>query len=103
MSSVIDSIKDIILHSLVKPCIARSKLEGEKLLSVFTLFLVLISFFGNVNASEVVFNSTGALKTFTVPSGVTAIDVKMWGAGGGGGGGGGGFSSGILGNTWRNT
>lgn len=49
---------------------------------------------------------TGANQTFTVPTGVTSVFIKAWGAGGGGpntsyyptqrGGGGGGFSSGTL-------
>lgn len=52
---------------------------------------------------------TGTNQTFTVPAGVTSIDVKLWGAGGGGtaqlhssgnpggqGGGAGGFASGTI-------
>ncbi|MDP9930170.1 putative repeat protein (TIGR01451 family) [Variovorax paradoxus] len=49
---------------------------------------------------------TGANQTFTVPTGVSSVFIKAWGAGGGGpntsyyttqrGGGGGGFSSGTL-------
>jgi len=35
------------------------------------------------------FNFTGSDQTFSVPSGVTSLQVKAWGAGGGGGGGGG--------------
>ncbi|MFB7909910.1 hypothetical protein ACFC1T_26085, partial [Kitasatospora sp. NPDC056076] len=54
------------------------------------------------------FTYTGSGQYFTVPSGVTRIDVKVWGAGGGGtwdtahqvstgcGGGGGGFSRGSI-------
>ncbi|MCA9513423.1 MAG: hypothetical protein KC635_00615, partial [Myxococcales bacterium] len=33
-----------------------------------------------------VFDSTAAVEKFTVPAGVTSLDVKLWGAGGGGGG-----------------
>jgi hypothetical protein len=48
------------------------------------------------------FTSTGAIQTFTVPAGVTSINVQMWGAGGGGGlgvsvvGGAGAYITGIL-------
>jgi len=34
----------------------------------------------------IVFNHTGALQTYTVPSGVTAINLRMWGGAGGGSG-----------------
>lgn len=50
----------------------------------------------------VVFSYTGANQSFTVPAGVTSLDVKAWGAGGGGGrvdsvvGGAGGFTRGRL-------
>jgi RHS repeat-associated protein len=40
---------------------------------------------GNVSTST--YTYTGSLQTWTVPSGVTQIDVKMWGGGGGGNGG----------------
>lgn len=47
------------------------------------------------------FTYTGTIQYFTVPTGVTNITVKMWGAGGGGGnrnqpGGGGGYTTGTL-------
>lgn len=58
------------------------------------------------NKTRVVFQYSGATATWTVPSGVSHIFVKMWGAGGGGGsyggwrqgstGGGGGYSEGVL-------
>jgi uncharacterized repeat protein (TIGR02543 family) len=51
-------------------------------------------------ATEVVFAATGADQTWTVPAGVTSIDIAMIGGGGGGGnqgnGGGGGSVSGVL-------
>jgi uncharacterized repeat protein (TIGR02543 family) len=51
-------------------------------------------------ATEVVFASTGADQTWTVPAGVTSLDIAMIGGGGGGGregnGGGGGAVSGVL-------
>jgi len=53
-----------------------------------------------------IFSYTGSVATFTVPSGITSIGAKVWGAGGGGGtpqdwgfgsdGGGGGFASGEI-------
>jgi hypothetical protein len=53
-----------------------------------------------------IFSYTGSVATFTVPSGITSIDCKVWGAGGGGGrpggwgqgsdGGSGGFASGTI-------
>jgi hypothetical protein len=56
--------------------------------------------------TKATYSCTGAQQTFVVPSGVTAIYVKMWGAGGGGGvsggwgygsdGGGGGCSIGLI-------
>lgn len=56
--------------------------------------------------TRVVFQFTGANQTWTIPSGVSFVFVKMWGAGGGGGsyggwrqgstGGAGGYSEGIL-------
>jgi len=59
-----------------------------------------------VGKSKVSFGYTGSGQSWTVPSGVTSIYVKMWGAGGGGGahsgwsygapGGGGGHSRGII-------
>src|SRR5580704_16977637 len=52
------------------------------------------------------FTYSGADQTFTVPSGVTSLDVRLWGAGGGGidpayftnqyGGGGGGYTTGTV-------
>lgn len=52
------------------------------------------------------YNYTGANQTYTVPTGITSINVKAWGAGGGGvdflyyplqgGGGGGGYATGTI-------
>lgn len=50
------------------------------------------------------FSYSGSMQSFTVPAGVTSMDVRLWGAGGGGNawqnpavsGGGGGFTSGKL-------
>ena len=52
-------------------------------------------------SNEKTFTFTGSDQTFTVPSGVTNLSVKIWGAGGGGGrdshkGGAGGYTSGNL-------
>ena len=56
-----------------------------------------------VSSDTIAFNYTGTDQTFTVPSGVTSINVLAWGAGGGKGGysssyagGSGGFSSGTI-------
>jgi uncharacterized repeat protein (TIGR01451 family) len=59
---------------------------------------------GFTNCAE--FTYSGADQTFTVPSGVTSLDVRMWGAGGGGidpayftnqySGGGGGYTTGTV-------
>ena len=57
-----------------------------------------------VSPSVQSFAYTGSNQTFTVPSGITTLLVKLWGAGGGAGnmysisqkGGGGGFSSGLI-------
>jgi hypothetical protein len=50
-----------------------------------------------VNAPQVIaYGFTGGDQTFTVPSGVTHVQLKIWGAGGGSGwGGGGGYAGGI--------
>lgn len=39
----------------------------------------------NLNDTSAVYNYTGASDSWTVPSGVTSITVKIWGGGGGGG------------------
>ena len=56
-----------------------------------------------VSSDTIAFNYTGTDQTFTVPSGVTSINVLAWGAGGGKGGysssyagGSGGFTSGTI-------
>lgn len=59
-----------------------------------------------LNRTKIVFNATGGDQTWTVPSGVTYIFAKAWGAGGGSGrasgwsygsdGGGGGHSRGLI-------
>ncbi len=41
--------------------------------------------FDNINAQVIVYNYTGAAQTYTVPAGVTSINVWLWGAGGAGG------------------
>ena len=48
---------------------------------------VIIGFFflRTVSSAVVVFNYTGGRQNYTVPSNVTLMRVKMWGAGGGGG------------------
>ena len=43
-----------------------------------------------------VFSYTGTNQTFIVPSGVTSLTVKLWGAGGGYQGGSGAFVTGLL-------
>jgi len=47
-------------------------------------------------SAQTVYSHTGADQTYTVPPGVTAINVKLWGAGGAREGGSGAFVSGTL-------
>ncbi|NTW31598.1 MAG: hypothetical protein HGB12_03070, partial [Bacteroidetes bacterium] len=56
-------------------------------------------------SSPLTFNFAGTIQSWTIPAGITTINVKMWGAGGGGAGsgwtyhfpgGGGGYSGGAL-------
>src|SRR5881394_4009110 len=47
-------------------------------------------------AQTTVFSYTGSLQSYTVPDGITSLDVKLWGAGGNDWGGGGAFISGSL-------
>lgn len=49
-----------------------------------------------VSAQNATFSHTGADQTYVVPAGITAIHVKLWGAGGGREGGSGAFISGNL-------
>jgi hypothetical protein len=57
----------------------------------------------NYGSGNITFSYTGESQTFTVPEGVTSINVKVWGAGGGGAnysdeyqGGSGGFAGGTI-------
>ena len=63
-------------------------------------YLLLISsilFGGKGFAQTTTFNHTGAVQTYTVPSGVNSIEIKTWGAKGGGANGGlGGYTKGEL-------
>lgn len=54
----------------------------KKLLVFICLGLL---FIGKINAQVIVYNYTGAAQTYTVPAGVTSINVWLWGAGGAGG------------------
>jgi gliding motility-associated-like protein len=67
------------------------------------LTLLMLILFPEINAQTQIFDYTGVVQTYTVPAGVTCIQVKMWGAGGGGGdnsncgnGGGGAYVEGRL-------
>lgn len=51
----------------------------------------------NIAGRRTVYATPGSY-TFTVPAGVTQVDVEVWGAGGGGGGSGDGSAGGIAGN-----
>ncbi len=69
---------------------------------VFTIVLLFITFFG-ISQTTQTFSTSG---TFTVPAGVTSIQVEAWGGGGAGGGatgnpsgGGGGAGGGYVKNT----
>jgi|GEM_PF-3608572 len=71
-------------------------------LNYTALFISILLFWGNSSAQTTVpFTYTGSEQSWTVPAGVTSIDVKLWGAGGGGdyngsSGGSGGFVKGTL-------
>ncbi|MDI5951247.1 choice-of-anchor D domain-containing protein [Flavobacterium yafengii] len=69
---------------------------------VFTISLLFITFFG-ISQTTQTFSTSG---TFTVPAGITSIQVEAWGGGGAGGGatgnpsaGGGGAGGGYVKNT----
>ena len=80
----------------------------QKTLLRGALSLSLFAFAGNISAQFAdsnLYNYTGSTTTFTVPSCVTSITIKAWGAGGGGGGadgnpggagGGGAYSTSVL-------
>lgn len=57
---------------------------------------MLLALAGVVSAQNATFSHTGADQTYVVPAGITAIHVKLWGAGGGREGGSGAFVSGNL-------
>lgn len=59
-------------------------ISKSRALFLVTLFLILTNQI--VAQNNVIFNYTGTTQTFTVPCGVTSIQVKAWGAGGSGGG-----------------
>lgn len=71
-------------------------------LNYTTLFISILLLWGNSSAQTTeVFSYTGSEQSWTVPAGVTSIDVKLWGAGGGGeynfsSGGSGAFVKGTL-------
>lgn len=76
---------------------------GRRLGRLSLLAALLAGGMGGAHAATTVFSYTGADQVYVVPSGVTKINVKAWGAGGAGGepylsdvGGGGGFVSGTL-------
>lgn len=58
--------------------------------------LILLAVTGVVSGQNATFSYTGADQTYVVPPGITAIQVKLWGAGGGREGGSGAFVSGNL-------
>ncbi len=53
--------------------------------NLLLFFCLALLAFGNINAQVIVYNYTGAAQTYTVPAGVTSINVWVWGAGGAGG------------------
>ncbi len=48
------------------------------------LFLCLMFVFVSITYSQITYNYTGSIQTYTVPAGVTSINVWLWGAGGAG-------------------
>jgi hypothetical protein len=57
---------------------------------------LLFALAGGASGQNATFSHTGADQTYVVPAGITAIHVKLWGAGGGREGGSGAFVSGNL-------
>lgn len=62
------------------------KLTTSKSSTLFLICLFAFTYFQFHAQNNLVYNYTGAAQTFTVPCGVTSIQVKAWGAGGSGGG-----------------
>src|SRR6185437_7983129 len=83
--------------------IPKIKKAGIIVFVVGILFSIIPSAF--VIGQVVTTYNTAGTYTFTVPSGVTSIQVEAWGAGGGGasaGGGGGGYASSVFSATGGN-
>lgn len=75
----------------------------KKILFSFRLTLLVVLFFSitayKAQKQTAVFTYTGSTQSFTVPAGVTSVEIKAWGAGGGGSagsGGSGGFVKATL-------
>ena len=68
-------------------------MTSKLLASLLSAFLIVCP---SLFAQTTVFSYTGSLQSYTVPAGVTTLDLKLWGAGGNDFGGGGAFVSGSL-------
>jgi hypothetical protein len=77
----------LIMRHLLKPFPAN--LAGKGFVHIFVLALALcVALPVTVSAETLVFDTATSTTTWNVPTGVTEITVKVWGAGAGGGGGG---------------
>jgi hypothetical protein len=77
--------------------------KASMMLKTFLLALILFSSYDYGISQTTDFGYTGGDQTYTVPAGVTKVQVRLWGAGGGGGnennssvGGGGAYVIGYL-------
>ena len=80
-------------------------MNNKRLINVFTIIITIalifglnLSFGGNVYADSAIytFNYTGTVQTWTVPNGVSQIQVECWGSQGCGTRGKGGYTKGLL-------
>jgi hypothetical protein len=69
---------------------------SRKLLWALPNLLAAVALPMEIQAGTVTYLYTGSNQTFTVPAGVSRMNVELWGAGGGDFGGSGGFVSGTL-------
>jgi SprB repeat/Secretion system C-terminal sorting domain/Glycine rich protein len=78
---------------------SQNPLHMNKKTTKFSLFFVaaFTLSFAQIQAQVTTFNFTGSVQTYTVPAGVTSIQLETWGAQGqGGNGGNGGYARGTM-------